>query len=232
MPVTPVPVPVVVPVVVTPTPPPVAVPPPAPIAAAAGDPPVTTDPVVPPPAPPVVVIPVVATPVETPAAVVTDPTPVNDYTSSELAQEEDSTRFIFNLQAAYQIRVRTALRLSASRSTDGSATLGASSVERTTVSLGLDQGIGRRFAVGLESGYEKADYGDPGVIRTVSDTGAVEENSLSPTAVYWYGRASLNYMPRPNTSIGVFYEFRSNDGGGGSQSYEANRIGLQAAISF
>ena len=159
----------------------------------------------------------------------TSPAPVIDYTTAELPEEEDSQRFVFNLQAAYQVRVRTSLRLGASKGTGGAATLGSPSVQRTTFSLGMDQGIGRRVALILEGGYQLEDYGSTAVPTNVT-TG--QDQSLDSKQFYMFGRATLNYMPRPNTSFGVFYEFRSNDGGDTGLTYQANRIGVQAAISF
>jgi len=144
------------------------------------------------------------------------PTPANDYTTvREEFQEEDTTRFVFNLQAGYQIGIRTALRLGASRSTEGSAIAGGTSIERTTVSLGLDQGLGRRFAVGLSGGYEQSLYGSTDVSQT-----------------YWFGRATLNFQPTPTSSIGLFYEHRDNDAGENGLTYEGNRIGVQCSLAF
>jgi len=144
------------------------------------------------------------------------PAPANDYTTvQEELQEEDTTRFVFNLQAGYQVGIRTALRLGASRNTEGSAIAGGTSIERTTVSLGLNQGIGRRFAVGLSGGYEQSLYGSTDVSQT-----------------YWFGRATLNFQPTPTSSIGLFYEHRDNDSGGNGLTYEGNRIGLQCSLSF
>jgi hypothetical protein len=144
------------------------------------------------------------------------PTPANDYTTvREEFQEEDTTRFVFNLQARYQIGIRTALRLGASRRPEGSAIAGGTSIERTTVSLGLDQGLGRRFAVGLSGGYEQSLYGSTDVSRT-----------------YWFGRATLNFQPTPTSSIGLFYEHRDNDAGENGLTYEGNRIGVQCSLAF
>ena len=237
----PAPAPVVVPVVepakvappADPVPPPAVVVQPSMTSAAADLPPGPADPPVTPPVTPATVTPAPAAeaiPVETVvAAPVTDPAPVIDYTTTELPEEEDSTRFVFNLQAVYQIRVRTALRMSASKGTGGAATLGSSSVQRTTVSLGLDQGIGRRFALGVEGGYQLEDYGSSTIVPASPTT---KDSTVDLNQAYLFGRATLNYMPRPNTSIGIFYEFRRNDGGATGQTYEANRIGVQAAISF
>jgi hypothetical protein len=39
-------------------------------------------------------------------------------------------------------------------------------------------------------------------------------------------------MPTARITLGVFYEYRQNDSGGSGLTYEANRYGIQAAVSF
>ena len=149
----------------------------------------------------------------------------------------DTNRFVFGLRGAYQFRPRTALRLAASRNTDGSALLGQS-IDRTTLALGMDQQMGRRFALGLSAGYELPEYystGEAGSNPSGSATpGADRSGDSDPdsSGSYWYGRATLNYVPTVRTSIGLFYEYRNEEAGAGGFTYEANRLGVQCAVSF
>ena len=143
--------------------------------------------------------------------------------------KDETTRFVFNLGAAYQMRERTSLRLGASRSTDGSAIAGISSIQRTSATLSLHQGIGQRLAFNMAGGYDLSDYG--------SDTyGNQSAEGGTPLADrqenYWFSRASLNLMPTARITLGVFYEYRQNDSDGSGLTYEANRYGIQAAVSF
>lgn len=149
----------------------------------------------------------------------------------------DSTRFVFALRGAYQWRPRTALRLAASRSTDGSAVLGQS-IDRTTLALGMDQQLGQRFALGLSASYELPEYhstGEADANRSGSArpaAGSSDDSAPNSSGSYWYGRATLNFLPTVRSSIGLFYEYRNEEGEAGGFTYEANRIGVQCAVSF
>lgn len=161
----------------------------------------------------------------------TDSSPTRQAT----AEREDSTKFVFNLGAAYQLRPRTSLTLSASQGSDGSALVGVSSVERTNLALGIDQAIGQRFKLGLAGGYELADYtpaGGSDSPATAALAGSRGTDYYDRLEKYWFGRASLNFTPTPRSSIGLFYELRNNDSDGGGLTYESNRVGVQCAINF
>ena len=145
------------------------------------------------------------------------------------ADQDDTTRFVFNLGAAYQLRERTSLQLGASRSTDGSAIAGISSIQRTSATLSLNQGIGQRLAFIMAGGYDLSDYGS----ETDGNPSAEGGDPLADRQEnYWFSRASLNVMPTSRITLGVFYEYRQNDSDGSGLTYEANRYGIQAAVSF
>ncbi|MES2470102.1 MAG: hypothetical protein V4675_22610 [Verrucomicrobiota bacterium] len=153
------------------------------------------------------------------------------------AGASDSTRFVFALRGAYQWRPRTALHLAASRSTDGSAVLGQS-IDRTTLALGMDQQLGQRFALGLSAGYELPEYHSTGEADANGSgsarpaAGRADDSDPNSSGSYWYGRATLNFLPTVRSSIGLFYDYRNEEAGAGGFTYEANRIGVQCAVSF
>ena len=145
------------------------------------------------------------------------------------ADQDDTTRFVFNLGAAYKLRERTSLQLGASRSTDGSAIAGISSIQRTSATLSLNQGIGQRLAFIMAGGYDLSDYGS----ETDGNPSTEGEDPLADRQENnWFSRATLNMMPTARITLGVFYEYRQNDSGGSGLTYEANRYGIQAAVSF
>lgn len=134
----------------------------------------------------------------------------------------DSTGFIFHVQARYAIRERTAVSLGAGRYTEGSATEAGTTVQRTFISTSLDQDVGRKFHLVLESGYDTSDY-----------TSTVDEVQPAWAENYWFGRLGLDYRPNDRSSVGLFYEHRNSDSEReGEFSYRGNRIGIQLAVTF
>jgi hypothetical protein len=145
------------------------------------------------------------------------------------ADQDDTTRFVFNIGAAYQLRERTSLQLGASRSTDGSAIAGTPSIQRTSATLSLNQGIGQRLAFSMAGGYDLSDYGSETDGNQLAEEGTPLDERQDNN---WFTRASLNMMPTSRITLGVFYEYRQNDSGGSGMTYEANRYGINAAVSF
>lgn len=137
------------------------------------------------------------------------------------SSEGDAVNPSFNIEAEYQMRERTVLKLDAGRLVDTSTVSAQTSIERNYVDLGVDQFIGEKFLFSLNGGYESATYESTGVSGVNRD-----EN-------YWYTRTALNYLPNSRTTLGVFYEHRDNDSDGeNGRTYVGNQIGIQFALSF
>lgn len=160
-----------------------------------------------------------AEPVPTPAA-----NPVDTAPAPSL-QQEDSTNFVFSLQANYQIRVRTSLFLGANRGLTGSAIRGSSAVLRNSFNFGLNQKIGSRLSLALLGGY---DFSESTLLQSTSSAALTADEPSK----YWFGRANLSYLFRNNINVGLFYEHRNNEGGSTSLTFVGNRFGISAGFSF
>ena len=192
------------------------VPAPAPVPAPVATP-APVDPLAPLPAP---APPVVAAPVAAPA-------PVNDYTAPAL-QQEDTPNFVFNLQANYQIRLRTSLSLAANRGITGSSLQGSSAVLRTSLNAGLNQRIGQRWGLSFTGGYE---FSESTLLQSANNTSAAYLTESEPMK-YWLARTNLSYQLSANASLGLFYEHRKNDGGSSGLTFSGNRFGISASLAF
>lgn len=144
-----------------------------------------------------------------------------DFRQADLEGGDDRADFVFSLMARYQWRERTGFYLNSGRNTQGSAILPGAADTRTTVYLGMNQRLGERWTLDLACGYDFSDYQNP-----LDGYASVREED------FFIGRGSLNYQPRANWFMGVFYEYRNNDSNEEIFTYEGNRIGLQVAISF
>ncbi len=134
---------------------------------------------------------------------------------------DDDTAFVFELEASYQLRERTRLGLSGSRSSFSSYSLSNTRRETTAMTAKLEQQIGRRFAFELSGGYEREEY-----LPTRRSVSSNREDD------YWFARAALFYRPTADVSLGIYYEHADNDSSNPNRTYEANRVGMQFNLSF
>ena len=140
--------------------------------------------------------------------------------SGSRTEQPDSTKFVFNLQGTYQLRPKTAFQIFAATDSSGSALSGAG-IETTMAGARLRQGIGDKLSLELTGGLENNSYEQP-------------VNRLSSDRVdnYWSNAIRLIYQPNAKTSLGVYYNYLQNDSPQPGASYETNRFGVQAAMSF
>ncbi len=152
-----------------------------------------------------------------------DSSPANPYAASPYGQE-DSTNFVFDLRANYQIRVRTSLFVGANRGVTGSAIQGNSAVLRNALNLGLSQRIGDRLGLSLVGGYE---FSESSTLQPAGES-TVDADPMQ----YWTSRANLSYQLNSYCNLGLFYEHRNNEGGSNGLTFSGNRFGLSAGIAF
>jgi hypothetical protein len=143
-----------------------------------------------------------------------------DFRQSDGTGAQDTTDFVYNLNGHYQWRDKTALTLTGSRSTIGSATVTGSTIQRTLIAFGVEQKIGDKMVASLRTGYDFSDY------QEETEIGESREDS------FWLARISLTYAPNSHTTLGFYYDFRDNNSSEAFQSYRSNRVGMRLGFSF
>ena len=143
-----------------------------------------------------------------------------DAANGGTGEAADSTNFVFSLQSTYQMRVKTALRLSAYSNSNGSAAASGGNLDTTQVRLTLAQNIGQRFLLEVGTAYENNNYGAP----VNSDSERIDR--------YWNGNARLIFQPSKKSSVGLFYNYLQNDSDALGASYDSSRFGAFASLSF
>jgi hypothetical protein len=133
----------------------------------------------------------------------------------------ETSQFVFNLQARYQMRPKTALELFGFSTNGGSATVPGVVLKTTQAGLTLKQGIADRFALEVTGGLENIDYNQ-----------AIDLDSTKRSDNYWNGAVRFSFQPTPKSSLGIYYNYLMNDSNRNGTSYESNRFGFQAAITY
>ena len=128
---------------------------------------------------------------------------------------------IFALGATYKPRDRTSIRLDGVRDVQISSAEEGTDFTRTSLILGLEQSVGRRWTFSLDLGFEESDY--DAVAANVT-TDRVDE--------LYFVRPSARYEFRENLSGSIFYTFRDNDSSESAQSFKNNQAGIELGYEF
>ena len=133
-----------------------------------------------------------------------------------------TTHPVFSAGAAWQATGKTNLTLDARRRTFASASLQAQNYESTSTSLSVHEMLTASLSATLSLGLEKSHYSasTPGIPSDRTDN-------------YLFSRIGLDWIPRKNLTVGMFYEIGDNDSKGTqSHSFRRNRMGVSLNMSF
>ena len=128
---------------------------------------------------------------------------------------------IFALGATYKPRERTTISLDGIRDVQISSADEGTDFTRTSLVLSLEQEVGRRWAFGLDLGYEENTY--DAVAANVT-TDRIDE--------LYFIRPSASYAFRENLSGSIFYTYRDNSSTEASQTFTNNQAGIELGYEF
>ena len=128
---------------------------------------------------------------------------------------------IFAVGTTYKPRERTRISLDGVRDVQVSSADEGTGFTRTSVILGLEQSVGRRWTFGLDLGFEELAY--DAVAANVT-TDRIDE--------LYFVRPSARYEFRENLSGRIFYTFRDNSSTEDSQTFTNNQAGIELGYEF
>jgi uncharacterized protein (PEP-CTERM system associated) len=128
---------------------------------------------------------------------------------------------VFALGATFRPFDGTTITLNASRSTYSSAVLAAQDFTNTGVRLTVRQRLLRRFTVGLNTGFENAEY-----FSTFEGIDAMRDDN------YFFVQPGIDAKITRWWSVGAFYLYRRNSSSADEFGFRVNQFGVQSTLTF
>lgn len=128
---------------------------------------------------------------------------------------------VFDLRMGYAPFDGTRISLSANRRMLNSAILAAQNYTATNITVGLQQRFLQRFFLGLNAGYETADY-----FSTVGATGPERQDD------YFFVQPSIGVRVTRFWTVGAYYLRRQNSSSFDAFSFHDNQAGLRSTLEF
>ena len=135
--------------------------------------------------------------------------------------DNNRTSPVFAIGASYQPFDGTTMTLNASRSTYSSAVLAAQDYTNTSVRLTVRQRLLRRFTLGLNTGFENAEY-----FSTIGGVEATRDDN------YFFVQPGIDAKITRFWSVGAFYLHRRNNSTVNEFGFTANQYGIQSTLTF
>ncbi len=139
-------------------------------------------------------------------------------------QQDNRLNGTFSIAMGYRPVEKTAIGFSAYRSDHSSVSLSNQGYTSTGFDLNLRQALTDRISAGISGGYSFSDY-----YSTTAGSVADRQDH------YWRTMINVDWRVLEQLTVGVFYQYRSNDSSGStssSYSFNNNQVGLNVVYRF
>jgi hypothetical protein len=134
---------------------------------------------------------------------------------------DEYTSPVFEVRTNYAPFDGTKISLTANRRTLNSAVLFAQNYAVTNFTLGVQQRLLQRFFLGLNVGYENADY-----FSTIGSTAPSRDDD------YFFVQPSIAVRVTRFWTVGAYYLHRENDSSFDAFNFHDNQVGLRSTLEF
>lgn len=135
--------------------------------------------------------------------------------------QDERTSPVFEIRMNYVPFDGTKIFLTANRRTLNSAVLVAQNYAVTNISAGVQQRLARRFFIGVNAGFENAEY-----FSTIGSTAPSRDDN------YFFVQPSIAVKVTRFWTVGAYYLHRQNNSSFDAFSFHDNQVGLRSSLEF